>query len=200
MLEMIKEAGQLATAAVAVVGAVATAARYGWKPFDQFLTSTDQWFARARGIVWIGLLSALFLMYSNVSTTPIAQAGSLEFSAEGIGRGAMEGTRQRFGRVTFQQPFSSPPSVLVALAGTDVGSDMRPDTVRLDVCVEMADRRGFNYRFRTWSTTAFTSVRINWIAAPLTIGGGGIPTRGYRDCEETEERGQWEEDEPVVTP
>jgi H-type lectin domain len=72
---------------------------------------------------------------------------------------------QKNGRVNFAREFPTVPRVMAALSQIDLGNSGAPlDTHRLSLNVTEVDRKGFNYRFVTWCTTAVHSAAASWIA------------------------------------
>lgn len=71
------------------------------------------------------------------------------------------GPRERRRRVTFKEPFRSPPvvQVTVSLWDVDTGS-----AVRADVAAENITGEGCDLVFRTWADTRVARIRLSWIA------------------------------------
>ena len=76
---------------------------------------------------------------------------------EGIAgqRGELEG------RVDFQEPFHSPPTVLIAFSALDFAHDRN---IRIRVRAEKVDKEGFDYVLATWCNTRVWKTQASWIA------------------------------------
>ena len=72
-----------------------------------------------------------------------------------------EGPREIRRRVTFSEPYDSPPSVMVSLSMWDFA---HAANVRADISAETIDRAGFDIVFRTWGDTRIARVRVAWRA------------------------------------
>ncbi|MDP5277949.1 H-type lectin domain-containing protein [Sphingomonas sp. DG1-23] len=102
------------------------------------------------------------------------QAGVISIAASGT-RPLLDMTRcpegpdasrgQPNGRIEFEHPFEVTPKVAIALSNIDIGGANPMDTHRLQVSVTSIDKRGFNYAFTTWCTTAIYGATASWIAA-----------------------------------
>ena len=76
--------------------------------------------------------------------------------------GGTRGLYKSAGRVDFQEPFASPPKVIMALSTIDIGA---PNVnARIHVAVTKVDTTGFNYDFFTWCDTTIYWSRASWIA------------------------------------
>jgi hypothetical protein len=64
-------------------------------------------------------------------------------------------------RVTFQQPFQSPPTVLATLYMLDVGNAAN---TRVSVSAENITTQGFDLVIYTWGDTALYGAYVNWLA------------------------------------
>jgi hypothetical protein len=72
-----------------------------------------------------------------------------------------EGPRESRTRITFDQPFSSPPAVHVSMSLVDVHSG---PNFRADVVAENVDKDAFDLVFRTWMDTRVARMRLSWLA------------------------------------
>lgn len=72
-----------------------------------------------------------------------------------------EGERRFEHVVKFEQPFASPPKILVAISYLDVASY---STLRLDVRAENISASGFTLRYLTWANTQILGVGAQWVA------------------------------------
>ncbi|WP_420106562.1 H-type lectin domain-containing protein [Herbaspirillum huttiense] len=64
-------------------------------------------------------------------------------------------------RVNFETPFSTPPTVQIALSALDIG---KQENVRVAVEVTKVDVNGFNYDLKVWSSTILHMAIAKWIA------------------------------------
>jgi H-type lectin domain-containing protein len=71
------------------------------------------------------------------------------------------GQRERRRRVSFEEPFSSLPTVHVSISMWDVDNET---PMRADVMAETITKEGFDLVFRTWGDTRLARVRIAWFA------------------------------------
>lgn len=72
-----------------------------------------------------------------------------------------EGERELRERITFSEPFLTPPAVKVGLSMWDVDHSANS---RMDICAEDVSPEGFDIVFRTWGDTRVARVRADWIA------------------------------------
>lgn len=76
-----------------------------------------------------------------------------------------EGPRAVRQRVTFPEPFVSPPAVHVAIGMWDIEGGANQ---RADICAERVTARGFDIVFRTWGDTRVARIRAEWLAIGAT--------------------------------
>ncbi|MFP7569698.1 H-type lectin domain-containing protein [Marivita sp. S2033] len=78
-----------------------------------------------------------------------------------------QGTRVRRQKVVFEQPFTAPPVVHVALTLWDMDT---AHNVRADLGAENVTASGFEAVFCTWLDTRVARVRISWMAVGAVSG------------------------------
>lgn len=71
------------------------------------------------------------------------------------------GPRMRMHSVTFSEPFTAPPAVMVSMTMFDMSSSTNS---RADVQAENTTAFGFDIVFRTWEDTKIARVRVGWQA------------------------------------
>ncbi|WP_323780761.1 H-type lectin domain-containing protein [Thalassovita sp.] len=72
-----------------------------------------------------------------------------------------EGNRERRKKVTFSEPFKSPPAVTcsVSLWDVDYSTNIRSDVYALDIT-----EKDFDIVFNTWDNTRIARIRVSWMA------------------------------------
>ena len=71
------------------------------------------------------------------------------------------GPRQSRKRQSFSQPFTSPPTVQVAITMWDISQNAN---LRADITAEDVTETGFELVFRTWADTQVARIRATWTA------------------------------------
>lgn len=71
------------------------------------------------------------------------------------------GPRERRRRIEFDQAFSEPPSVQVALTLWDMDN---AHNQRVNISAQAISETGFDAVFRTWLDTKVARVRVSWMA------------------------------------
>ncbi len=115
-------------------------------------------------------LSSLFalaamLLISTVAFAQVVEVG--EFAAtpgsEGYSLQGGKGERTFISVVGFEKSYSTPPQVVVSLAGYDAtaGTD---NTIRVQVSATKVTKAGFVLRVKTWGDGKVGSVWGNWVA------------------------------------
>lgn len=72
-----------------------------------------------------------------------------------------QGSRERRKKITFSEPFLTPPTVQVSLSLWDMDQGAN---VRADILADKVTAKGFDLVFRTWSDTRVARVRMSWMA------------------------------------
>lgn len=111
------------------------------------------------------IVTILFLMLSFTAFGQNLQKGDIEadLNAEGWSLNAGTGVRTHIIFVTFQKPFETVPSVVLALSGYDasVGKD---GTVRVALKTEKITREGLVIKVQTWADSRVGAVYGSWMA------------------------------------
>jgi hypothetical protein len=88
---------------------------------------------------------------------------SADLNSEGWSLGSGVGVRTHIIFVTFERPFESVPTVVVALSGYDAGTG-KDGTVRVSLKTEKIARDGFVIKVQTWGDSRVSAVNGSWIA------------------------------------
>lgn len=72
-----------------------------------------------------------------------------------------QGVRESRFVVTFREPFTDAPAVMVGLSMWDMDAATNP---RADIAAENVTAKGFHLVFRTWGDTRVARVRADWTA------------------------------------
>lgn len=71
------------------------------------------------------------------------------------------GQRERRRRISFEEPFRSPPAIQVAISLWDMDATT---VIRADISSETITESGFDLVFRTWGDTRVARIRVGWTA------------------------------------
>lgn len=72
-----------------------------------------------------------------------------------------QGDRESRHLITFGEPFSANPTVMVGISMWDID---HKHTLRADIAAEKVTRAGFQLVFRTWGDTRVARIRADWTA------------------------------------
>ncbi|MCF8510862.1 MAG: H-type lectin domain-containing protein [Rhodobacteraceae bacterium] len=96
-------------------------------------------------------------------TVGIEQGSRVLFSDYADGGVMWTGKDDRESRhvISFKEPFSAPPSVMVSISMWDTD---HAHNARADLVAEKITAKGFHLVFRTWADTRVARIRADWIA------------------------------------